>query len=160
LVGTAVKNKLKSALSYSHALIPPNQRSTYQYPTAIADTGATGHYITQSDSNQCTNKTYTDIGPNVSAASGTVMKATHSLTVPLAPQLSATAEEGHLLNGLTNNSLVSIGKLCDDDCTAIFTKDFVRVKKDDTVIITGRIKNNHTAVLILVKILRAIASHY
>ena len=66
------------------------------------------------------------------------MKSTHSVQVPLAPQLSKSAQHGHVLDGLkTGSALISIGQLCDDDCAAIFTKFNVKIIKDGNIIITG-----------------------
>jgi hypothetical protein len=66
------------------------------------------------------------------------MKATHTAKLQLAPQLSSAASTGHVLDGLsTTGSLLSIGKLCDDDCAALFTKYHVHIIKDGTVIIKG-----------------------
>ena len=65
------------------------------------------------------------------------MKSTHSVQVPLASQLSKSAQHGHVLNGLKTGSLISIGQLCDDDCAAIFTKFNVKIIKDGNIIITG-----------------------
>ena len=65
------------------------------------------------------------------------MKGTHSVHVPLAPQLSKQASQGHILNGLKTGSLISIAKLCDDDCAALFTKYSVKIFKNGMVIILG-----------------------
>ena len=65
------------------------------------------------------------------------MKATHTAKIYLAPQLSSAASTDHVLDGLSTGSLHSIGKLCDDDCAALFTKYHVLIIKDDTVIIKG-----------------------
>ena len=71
------------------------------------------------------------------------MKATHQVQATLSPKLSAKAQEGHVLDGLTTGSLVSIGKLCDDDCIALFTKYNVRIVKNGEVIIEGRRNPNN-----------------
>jgi len=52
------------------------------------------------------------------------MTPTHSVTVPLAPALSKQAQQSHVLRHLSTGSLISIGNLCDDDCTAIFSKAY------------------------------------
>jgi hypothetical protein len=65
------------------------------------------------------------------------MQATHQAKIQLAPQLSPAASTGHVLDGLSTGSLLSIGKLCDDDCAALFTKYHVHIIKDGTVIIKG-----------------------
>ena len=71
------------------------------------------------------------------AADGNKMKATHTVSIPLAPQLSTPASSGFVLNGLTTGSLISISKLCDDDCVALFSKYDVKIIKDGRVIIVG-----------------------
>ena len=72
------------------------------------------------------------------------MTATHTVQVPLAPELSPDALQGHELHGLKTGSLVSIGKLCDDDCMSLFTKYNVNIIKNGKVIITGpRNKENN-----------------
>ena len=41
--------------------------------------------------------------------------------LPLNPSLSRQARQGHILKGLDNASLLSIGQICDDDCIAVYT---------------------------------------
>jgi len=65
------------------------------------------------------------------------MTPTHSVTVPLAPALSKQAQQGHVLRQLSTGSIISIGNLCDDDCTATFSKDLITVTKNGTPIIHG-----------------------
>jgi hypothetical protein len=65
------------------------------------------------------------------------MQATHSVHIPLAPPLSKQAQQGQVLDGLKTGSLISIGKLCDDDCIAIFSKFNVIIIKNSQLIITG-----------------------
>ena len=50
------------------------------------------------------------------------VQATQSGLLPLHHSLSATAKTAHVLDGMTNSSLISIGQLCDDDCVAILDK--------------------------------------
>ena len=101
----------------SKSLIPPLPSLS---PLGIADSGASEHYITVKHSHACSDPSPSPSGPVVLAADGTKMRATHSVHIPLAPQLSPTAAKGHILDGLTTGSLISIGQLCDDDCMAIF----------------------------------------
>ena len=118
--------------SYPHAAIPPPHH-------AIAGTGATGHYIAPHHMTSCTDITPTIYGPTVLAANGHKMKTTHNLTVPLAPTLSSQAYQGHLLQNLNTGSLISISKLCEDDCMATFSKKDVIIflrKCSHTIILT------------------------
>ena len=125
MVANKVNNK-----SYSHTVIPPQ-------PHAIADTGATGHYISPNHMYTCKNITPTTHGPTVLAANGHQMTPTHNVMVPLAPALSPQAQKGHILQNLSTGSLISIGSLCDDNCTATFSKDHVIVTKNGKLIVHG-----------------------
>jgi hypothetical protein len=66
------------------------------------------------------------------------MKATTEATLPFPLILSKSAKRGHILPDLKTGSLISIGQLCDDDCTALFTKHHLKIFKNGTAIITGR----------------------
>ena len=48
-----------------------------------------------------------------------------------------TAKPALILPGLTNSSLLSIGQLCDDNCTAIFDKNTMYIYKYAKIILTG-----------------------
>ena len=62
--------------------------------------------------------------------------------LPLSPHLSAAAQTAFVLDDLKTGTLISLAQLCDDDCTALFTKYNVDIIKDDKVIITGSRMNN------------------
>ena len=51
--------------------------------------------------------------------------------------LSKSAAKGYILPGLARHSLISIGKLCDDECTVAFTATDVSVTKNNNIIWTG-----------------------
>ena len=58
--------------------------------------------------------------------------------IPLHPLLSKQATKAHIFKGLTNTSLISVGQLCDDECTAIFDKTTMRIVKEGMTIIEGK----------------------
>jgi hypothetical protein len=66
------------------------------------------------------------------------IQSTKEGNIPLHSSLSPTATKVHIFDNLTNFSLLYIGQLCDDDCTAVLDKRFLRVFKNDSCIITGR----------------------
>ena len=101
------KNSYTSVTS-PNSLIPPSPPPSL---SCIADSGATDHFITIQDSLKCSQPISTPFGPRVSAANGAIMKATKSVRVPLSQKLSATASTGHVLDGLSTGSLISISKL-------------------------------------------------
>ena len=100
-----------------------------------------GHYISPNHIHTCTHITPTT-APTVLAANGHKMKPTHSVTVPLTPARSNQVQQGHVLRlqHLSTGSLIFIGNLCDNDCTAIFSKDLITVTKNNTPIMERAIK--------------------
>ena len=70
------------------------------------------------------------------------MVSTTAGQLPLSPYLSATAQAAFVLDDLKTGTLISLAQLCDDDCTALFTKYNVQIIKNDSVIITGRRMTN------------------
>jgi hypothetical protein len=57
--------------------------------------------------------------------------------LPLSPHLNDDAEEAFALDSLKTGTLISLAKLCDDDCIAIFNKYEVQIVKKDQIIIQG-----------------------
>jgi hypothetical protein len=102
---------------------------------AIADTGASGHYICPQDSHNTNNTTQTTI--TVGLPNGDTLQSNDTGCELDIPQLPQEARQAHLLPGLTHSSLVSIGKLCDEGCEATFDKNKVVVSKDKTTVLTG-----------------------
>ena len=110
---------------------------------AIADSGASRHYLMKSDENHCTDLKRITNGPCVKMPNNQFIRGTHSMQLRLHPSLSSEAQRAHSFDHLKSGSLLSIGQLCDDDCVAIFTKYDLRVMKDGTMIIKGhRNKSN------------------
>ena len=64
-----------------------------------------------------------------------------SVTLPGHPPfpngLSARAKKAHVLDGITNASLLSIGQLCNDNCVAILDKKKIEIFKDNNPVVTG-----------------------
>ena len=89
---------------------------------AIADSGASQHYLMKTDEKYCTNVKRTTNGPRVQMPNNEHIRGTHSMNLQLHPSLSRTAQKAHSFDHLKSGSLLSIGQLCDDDCVAIFTK--------------------------------------
>ena len=108
-----------------------------------ADSGASRHYIRQSDTNILQQiKTITD-GPCVSLPDNTVMTGTQQGYLPLdRTSLSPNATQAHVFPHLSSASLLSLGQLCDDDCKVYLDKHSLQVYKHDKVVLTG--KRNYT----------------
>ena len=101
---------------------------------AIADTGATGHYILESTPH--TNKVPANPPITVTLPDGSTTHSTHMCTIPL-PALPPAATIAHIMPGLANHALVSIGQLCDHGCNALFTPADVQIYRNQRLILHG-----------------------
>ena len=63
--------------------------------------------------------------------------ATHKGSLPMFANLSKNETDAFVYPKLTNESLLSIGQLCDDGCLAIFSERHLHVLKNKKVIIEG-----------------------
>jgi hypothetical protein len=79
----------------------------------------------------------TPSGPSVMLPDSTNIQATHSGQLPLHHSLSSTATKAHILDGITNSSLVSLGQLCDDNCIAVLDKKKLQVFKSNNCVLQG-----------------------
>ena len=110
-------------------LSPPTKNQT-----GISDTGATGHFLRPT----APHNQYTTGAPPivVSIPNDEAMRSTQECQLQL-NQLPAQARTGHILPGLARHPLISIGHFCDASCTAEFTANTVKVKKDGNILISG-----------------------
>ena len=67
---------------------------------------------------------------------GSTITSSHtaSLHIPFLPEEACTA---HIFPTLTSGSLISIGQLCDSDCTAIFDATTVTIKRHGQTVLTS-----------------------
>jgi hypothetical protein len=107
-------------------------------PPIIIDYGATGHFFKIS-SNLLGIKPTTN-GIAVILPDGAHIRSTHTGTLPV-PGLPLSACRVHVFPSLQSHSLLSIGKLCDHRCKAVFTHNGVTITRDDLVLLTGTISN-------------------
>jgi hypothetical protein len=105
---------------------------------ANADSGASSHYFKPTDRTVLSSLRPTPFGPTVMLPDSTNIQATHAGQLPLQhSSLSKTATTAHILDGMTNSSLISIGQLCDDDCVAVLDKRKLQVFKRDACVLSG-----------------------
>jgi hypothetical protein len=114
---------------------PPSLSTNYYYPL-IADTGCTGHFLQQTV--PVYNKTPSARPLLVNLPDGTTMASSHSAQIHL-PNVPHTAGMAHIFSSLNTASLISIGQLCDHNCTAVFTKTKVEVNNaNNNIVIQGQ----------------------
>ena len=65
------------------------------------------------------------------------MRTTSVGQLPLSPFLSSAAQSAYVIDELQTGTLISLGQLCDDDVTAVFSKTAVNLLKNNQIIITG-----------------------
>ena len=128
----------------------PNIKKTI---IAKGDSAATAHYFRLQDADVLENKTNIK-GPTIKQPDNTDLTSEGSGTIPLSKHLSAEAQTAMIIPNLKSASLISIGQLCDDGCTAVMDKKDLAVVKKNTVILRGKknkmdglwdipIENNH-----------------
>ena len=67
---------------------------------------------------------------------GELMWSTHEAELPLR-NLPAQAKNIHIIPDLKAGTLLSLGQLCDADCTVQLTKTTIKIKRDNTTIYEG-----------------------
>ena len=63
------------------------------------------------------------------------MQSSHTASLPI-PSLPTSATKAHVFSSLASGSLLSVGKLCDHQYTAIFTNNKVTIHKSNNIDIT------------------------
>jgi hypothetical protein len=72
---------------------------------------------------------------------GPTITSTHEGTLPF-HKLPLAARKAHLFPNLTHHSLISVGLLCDNGCTATITEDRMDISHNGEIIITRQRHSN------------------
>jgi hypothetical protein len=67
---------------------------------------------------------------------GTTIQSSHTCNL-LLTDLPYQAQQANILPGLVHNSLISVGKLCDNECSVTFTQDQVTVSRNGKYVMYG-----------------------
>ena len=102
-----------------------------------ADTGASGTFIKETHKHYLHQLKKSTLGPQVHLPNNTILQPSHEGILSLNDSPS-TNLKAHVLPGMTNESLLSVGQLCDKGYKAIFTKDNLHIKKGHKTIIEGK----------------------
>ena len=109
--------------------LPPKQQVVCK-----ADTGASSNYLTKKDEYILQDAKPIINGPIVKLPNDVQIQASKQGLLPLPPVLSDKARTAHVFKGLTNASLLSIGRLCDDGCVTVFDEHDLRIFKRENLI--------------------------
>jgi hypothetical protein len=102
--------------------------------TAILDSGCTSNLL--SADAPCSDKQAAHVPLNVNMPNGTTIQSSHTCNL-LLTDLQPQARQAHILPRLVQNSLISVGQLCDNGCTVTFTQDQVTVSKNGKCVMYG-----------------------
>jgi hypothetical protein len=108
---------------------PPSQS------TALLDSGCTAYFVLANA--KCTNKVLELTPLEVLLPNGATIDSTHTATLNM-PSLPHIARQAHILPGLAQHSLLSVGQMCDSGCYVTFTATKVTVTNGGSTILTGQ----------------------
>jgi hypothetical protein len=103
--------------------------------TALLDSGCTAHFLLENT--KWSNIKYTTTPLEVRLPNGYTITSTHTATLNM-PSLPQAAGQAHILPGLAQHSLLSVGQMCDSGCSVTFTVSNVTVTNGDSTILTGQ----------------------
>jgi hypothetical protein len=109
--------------------------STPPFINFKADSGASAHFHQMTP--HFPHRTISASNPavHVIVPNGNIMTSTATAQLPI-QHLTAATTKSHAFPKLASGSLLSVGQICDNDCTAIFDSNSVHMyhKKDVTII--------------------------
>jgi hypothetical protein len=101
---------------------------------ALLDSGCTAHFILANA--KCSNKIPTATPLAVRLPNGDTIASTHTAMLNM-PSLSHAARQAHILPGLAQHSLLSVGQMCDSGCSVTITAIEVTVTNGESTVLTG-----------------------
>ena len=115
--------------------IPLSQHSSSNVDILKADTGASSTFLKPEHQQYLHNPVQLTNGPRVHLPDNTTLTPTLKGTITLNDSLPINS---FLLPGMKNESLLSIGQLCDQGCIAMFTKNNLQIFQNNKKILHGR----------------------
>jgi hypothetical protein len=100
----------------------------------ILDSGCTSNFL--SAAARCSDKHAAHVPLNVNMPNGMTIQLSHTCNL-LLTDLPHQAQQAHILPGLVHNSLISVGQLCDNECSFTFTQDQVTVSRNGKDVMYG-----------------------
>ena len=127
--------KLKRTLNTKFSEVPPTHNIV-----AKGDSAASKNYWREEDVH-CLSNLQNFSGPPVTLPDGDKIKPSQKGTINLSNNLSLQAQEATVLKNLTSSSLISLGQICDDNCTIILNKKNLVAIKSKNINTTYRKKD-------------------
>jgi hypothetical protein len=118
--------------TFKACLTPPLLKP---HETAIVESGCTGHFLLVNAS--CLNKVKSKTPLTVRLPNGATMESSHTAELDN-PELNAAASKAHVFPGMSNQSLLSVGQLCDEGYIVTFKQAVVTIcNPDNSQIVSG-----------------------
>ena len=114
----------------------PPKLPTSSYTLAKVDSGASNHYFKPQDLSYLKNVTPEDSTTQVSLPDSSTLQATHKGYLQFPSPINRQATQTIILPTLHNN-LLSVGQLCDDNCTVTFNKHKINIYKNGELLLQG-----------------------
>jgi hypothetical protein len=102
--------------------------------TALLDSGCTAHFLLANA--KFTNKVLAETPLEVRLPNGATIASKHTATFNM-PSLPHEARQALILPGLSQQSLLYVGQMCDSGCAVTFTATKVKVTNGESTILTG-----------------------
>jgi hypothetical protein len=109
--------------------------STPPFLNFKADSGATAHFHQMTPHLHHHPISTSNPAVHVIVPNGNIMTSTATAQLPL-PSLTAASTKSHAFPTLASGSLLSVGQICDNACTAVFNSSSVRMYHNQDVTIT------------------------
>ena len=122
-----------------HSSLQDTSKTSSRSNSIVAklDSGATGHYGRKKDAHILKNRSRIKDGPSVLLPDSSTTISDEDGFLPLPDQLSDVAKHAYIFEGITNSTLLSVGKFCDDGCEVLFTKELALITKNGEILLTG-----------------------
>ena len=135
-------SKTKLHLSSTPTYVDSSKSNTPStFITAKGDSAASHHYWRQEDI-ACLSNMLNLPSTSVLLPNANTITSSKQGILPLSSLLSTQAKKALVLPQLQSSSLISLGQLCDDDCTVQLNKHFLKVFKNKNLIMKG-IRNQY-----------------
>jgi hypothetical protein len=108
--------------------------------TALLDSGCTAHFLLENA--KCSDKQSTTTPLNVRLPNGDTITPTHTATLNMT-SLPQAARRAHILPGLAQHSLLSVGQIYDSGCSVTFTASNVTVTNGGSILTGKRDKQSN-----------------
>ena len=141
--GFRIVNSHNRNIANSTSIVSPPKHS-FSMPnpySALAGTAASHNNLDEMAILHC-DTPVPEFEPHVKVSNSNMVIPIVQTKMHLSNELSATAHHAYIFDNLATGSLISIGKLCDDNCLELFSKYSFKILKNKKVVATEKRNKN------------------